>query len=100
MSDVRKSLARIIEKYCDQELIQFYPDYSGRNMYGRECVGYVTERGVVREILSLIQYISSNSEDEEYCLSDYIEELKGCKVDDMGMDTILYFPNIKLKEEK
>lgn len=62
--------------------------YSGRGMYGRECVGVEVDN--VGELFQLgLELADGTDEDERF-------ELQNLKVswDSMGMGTILYFPDV------
>lgn len=80
--------------------------YSGRNMYGRECVGFEVEHGEQFKAIADIMYtyteIHLNTDDEFLNeLSKLAETLGRVKLDEMGRDNyILYFPQIKYAEEK
>src|SRR5688500_15709997 len=70
-------------------------DYSGRGMYGSECVGFVTDKPVklamtIAVILSRWE-IEYDDEDKHYDFPLWFE-LKS-STDSMGFDSILYFPN-------
>lgn len=62
--------------------------YSGRGMYGKECVG-VTCDNQVDLIFDMMDHASRNQ----------IKELKGCKTDSMGRSIIVYWPNVAWSEE-
>ena len=55
--------------------------YSGRGMYGKNCVGIVTSNPV--EVIELAAQVG----------------ITGAKMDSMGMDTIVYWPKIQFVEE-
>jgi hypothetical protein len=57
---------------------KFTEGYSGRGMYGRTCVGIVTE--------------SPND-----CIAAV--GIKGAQLDNMGMKYIVYWPNVKSEPE-
>lgn len=59
-------------------------DYSGRMMFGRECVGIVCDN-VPQMMASLAGYLSGNGEDLP---------VGGMCQDNMGKGFIVYFPNI------
>ncbi len=60
-------------------------DYSGRGMYGDNCVGIV-----VSDLLELGAALSRIVEDEE--LRD--ELISNSRTDSMGYDTIVYWPRV------
>ena len=66
--------------------------YSGRGMYGRNCLG-ITCENPLSCILDILFNADSNT------VEDVIELLrKDCRQDNMGLDMIVYFPNIKWDE--
>lgn len=71
--------------------------YSGRGMFGRSCVGVVLSRGASEFTfaLELAREITGNAETEEagLALLDELSRLR-TKSDAMGVDTIIYFPNV------
>jgi hypothetical protein len=81
-------------------------DYSGRAMYGREClglVGGVDDYG--RFIAEIAQEVGrcdeTNDDDETIVRTDHLREIllrvtSGVRTDAMGHDTIFYFPTIRV----
>lgn len=70
--------------------------YSGRGMYGKECVGYTVDNG--DELFSAVM-IATSCEPEE---KDQICGLfrNGVKTDSMGRDQIIiYFPRLQYQEQ-
>jgi hypothetical protein len=68
----------IVAEDCDGSI---YHDYSGRAMYGKECIGITTSKPF-KAIELAAQY-----------------GITGAKMDSMGLDSIVYWPNIKSVEE-
>jgi len=66
--------------------------YSGRGMYGKECLGFVTENSLqaVAEICSASWF--NDGDEFEFMLPDIFAN---ARTDNMGYDTIIYFPNIE-----
>lgn len=64
--------------------------YSGRGMYGNECVGIVVD-DVVETIIEIVRSAYANNN----YLHFWLDELKDYRTDDMGLQMILYFPRIK-----
>ena len=62
--------------------------YSGRGMYGKECVG-VTCHSEITLIFDMMDHASRNQ----------IKELKGCITDSMGRSIIVYWPSVAWSEE-
>lgn len=65
--------------------------YSGRGMYGKECVGYTCD-DPTDSMLDII-------EDHEGDIAELIQTLRRMRTDNMGMSYICYFPNIKWPQE-
>lgn len=83
--------ADIIKDFCEEYDLGFYNDYSGRGMYGKLCVGIVCG-DILGTLVKLCDYLNNFLEDGE-SLSDYIGTPK---TDSLGLDCILYFPNIQM----
>jgi hypothetical protein len=72
--------------------------YGGRCMYGAQCPAVTIDRetnilGVVANIVTDFAYANNNLEDDE--LYDLAEVFDGAVTDNMGLDTVLYFPNVR-----
>ena len=67
-----------------------YEGYSGRGMFGRKCLGVVVRSGdsFMTFLISLTRYL------EEQGIEDVNCDLEGASYDDLGKDTIVYFPRI------
>lgn len=70
-----------IKEYAEEHELQYYPKYSGRGMFGKDCVGFVC----------------SHTE-----MSDIIAELgiEGAHWDQLGLDMIVYYPELQDKENE
>lgn len=82
----------LIKEFCEAEGYEFRDNYSGRFMYGQRCVGIVTDEQPIPLIVSLFGFLAEESELDCYNIE---RMLKGAKTDDMGLSTIIYFPEIK-----
>lgn len=76
--------------------------YSGRNMYGKQCVGFTVDRhiGIFRAIADLIeaaQYIGG--EDDGMAVRHMLDIIRSTVTDDMGLDTVVYFPRVRWEGE-
>lgn len=82
-------VAREIKKFCENSggKYGFYRDYSGRMMFGRECVGVVC-KDAVQAAADLAGYLSGLG----------LSLGRTCR-DEMGVGEILYFPDIAWKGE-
>lgn len=80
-----------IRSYVDEnEQYEIYENYSGRGMFGRNCLGVVVKQGYsfMEFIINLTRYMDDNDVD------DVDFKLEGATYDNFGLDTIVYFPNI------
>ena len=71
--------------------INAYISYSGRGMYGKQCVGVTGDIGdVIRFILEVVPAIDDYAAD-----GTYREEWFNVRSDDFGRDTIFYWPGVR-----
>lgn len=68
--------------------------YSGRGMYGRECLGVAIDNTITNCIIDAIGAAIENDLD----VSVLLEEARDARQDAMGMSTILYWPSIPYAE--
>ncbi len=81
--------------------------YSGRGMYGAQCLGVVTDDPLIFmfELGEMSYEIKSEESDDEYNSEHHelVQLLNDCSSnicqDSMGLSSIVYFPNIKLTFE-
>lgn len=73
-----------------------FPDYSGRGMYGKICLGYEIDSDLLLESVADVTMELL----EKGCSNKSITRLfKGSKTDSMGRSSIIvYFPKIEGKE--
>lgn len=73
--------------------------YSGRGMYGKECLGLV---GTISELVNFViavtqEVIETEQEsDDEYTspLAEFWEVISHVSLDSMGFDKIFYWPDV------
>lgn len=85
-------LADLIKEFCNNnENYEYYQGYSGRFMFGRKCPAIVVKQGYsyMQMIMELTRFLDDNDFD------DVNFELENPAIDDLGLDTIVYFPNCK-----
>lgn len=87
-----ENIRELIEEFCNEQDLNFRDDYSGRGMYGRKCVG-ITCYSPLATLADLFAYIVDS--DDEICGGEVLETLGKPKMDSMGMEKILYFPNVE-----
>lgn len=70
--------------------------YSGRGMYGKECVSFTTDN-VIESIVDILSEAAMNAEqgEEVDTVLEVGEMLKKARVDSMGLQMIVYFPGQK-----
>lgn len=76
--------------------ISIRTDYSGRAMYGKQCIGVVGNRPLSFVIECMQNFIDMG--DTEYA-SDFFELLKNHSEDSMGLRQITYFPSWVVEPE-
>lgn len=74
----------------ENEQYSLYENYSGRGMFGRTCLGVIVQRNdsFMDFIINLTRYLDDNDVD------DIDFKLEGATYDNLGLDTVVYFPNI------
>lgn len=76
--------------------VEFYNGYSGRCMYGKECVGISGSRSDCMKVISEVQqdiaaaYFSHGVQQ----VSEWYDTLLGFDMDNLGRDMILYWPKL------
>jgi hypothetical protein len=100
--------------------VTFRNNYSGRGMYGRQCIGIVGDivacqlviAQVIKDLGWRISRVSKESIDPDYSASpedldetmqDYelkVEHILQFRQDDMGLNVILYWPNLEPIDEE
>ena len=73
--------------------------YSGRGMYGKECLGVVLNRDQDLGMIfgDLIDVLARNREDfDQIFIAECFQE--GLRTDSLGLGTILYFPRFPYEE--
>lgn len=93
MGNERQLAVDIIRNYCEENDLEFRDDYSGRGMYGKRCVGFVGY-----DYLDDLIEICDRIRDEG--IASASEVLGIPRVDNMGMQTIVYFPNLGGAEDE
>lgn len=73
-------------------------DYSGRGMYGATCVGFVLQNRVpyifaLANAIADVTIVDGNQ-------TEYDQIVAATEQDDMGLDTIIYFPGVELASEE
>ncbi len=90
---VSQDTAEVLEEMFDD--VRY--DYSGRGMFGAECVAIITDEGGFSIATSLQELQETYEDDEE------ISEMLDCmlnrepRTDSMGLSTVYYWPSIEVE---
>jgi len=80
---MEQMVANDVRNFCSENGYDYRDDYSGRGMYGAECVGIV-----------------GNADDILFNLGGFAEqndlEIPNWDRDSMGLSSIIYFPSITI----
>lgn len=84
----------------DSEL-QINPNYSGRFMYGRECVAVT---GAFRDIVSFVSSVSymageccESPHPVDLQINEFVTLIGNCQTDSFGLDTVCYWPSVSVE---
>ncbi len=67
--------------------------YSGRGMYGKDCLGITCRNPINTVCLIIAEYAQSLAKDQA-AVADLAEALKDAHTDSMGRDAIVYWEHI------
>lgn len=83
----------LLREFCEEnsEKYEIYESYSGRNMFGRTCLGIIVKKGFshLELIIELTSYLNDSGLE-----NDELEFSEGISIDELGLDTIVYFPRL------
>lgn len=76
-------------------------NYSGRGMYGRNCLGVVGESvgTIIADILKEATYLLGDEDDPMQAMRDLMDLCGEYRTDNMGLSMIVYWPDINFGEE-
>lgn len=101
---ISNRLLELIVDLHDEEDFQVRVDYSGRGMFGGECLGIVgpDTTTVIYEIMDAIMSEYCDEKDTQLELFHELAEMLsyGSEQDSMGQQCIVYFPYVEIDEEK
>jgi hypothetical protein len=72
--------------------------YSGRSMYGKECLG-VTCDDTHKLIVDVIEQAIEEDNGENSVIEDTLEVMKDSRTDSMGRSSIIYWPSVEFSRE-
>lgn len=101
----QRKLELALEEYEDahDELLSVRTKYSGRYMYGRNCLGVVGQVGdLLRFVLEIVPALKSEYDGNygDQPSVTYHDEWFDVRSDNMGMDTIFYWPEIEVVKDE
>lgn len=98
MNTLSKHLNNILLDSIDNAgLVKPYFNYSGRGMYGRTCFGVVVPRSTSSfDVAMSIIADMINTDQNQSDINEIMEALSEAREDSLGLDTILYFPNLQI----
>lgn len=88
-----ENIKELIKEYCEDEGLDYREDYSGREMYGRNCVAITCDNPLYT--LSGLFAFLVDCEGEGGIGGVIYYALGEPKEDSMGMSSILYFPKLR-----
>jgi hypothetical protein len=98
--NIAKLIKDAVEKFnCQVGLgdVSFRESYSGRGMYGRECVGITGHEDDCRKVIAMVINDARDSmgPDSDFDFHGMVDSLLDFKRDSMGFDVILYWEDIQ-----
>jgi len=93
---MKEQLKKLIKEFCEESDYELYENYSGRFMYGRTCIGIVTDVNSLGLMYDLTAFIFQNLDEDEIEMNsqDIREFIGNAKMDNMGLSMIIYFPSL------
>lgn len=85
----------LLRYFCDDNDYRLREDYSGRCMFGKDCVGIVTDDGGFEVAMKMVAAFR----DEDNELLDIFMDASS-RQDSMGLSRIIYFPGISVPVEE
>lgn len=87
----------IIASAMSSENLSVRP-YSGRGMFGKNCIGIDTSDGIMETVVTMIETAFSilsmhNQPSHHAYFSEFLSTMKDANIDNMGLDYIVYFPS-------
>ena len=91
--------ARALQDACDDEDLRFRRDYSGRGMYGKECIGITADDlGSVLRVMETLHDAYSYEDEAVGAMYRALVD-NSPRSDNMGLSTIFYWPSISVDED-
>jgi hypothetical protein len=102
------ALQTLIQEACEYgPKVEFWPNYSGRGMYGSPCVAIVGHRQdcqqliatVIQTMADSLEWDTKTSDDLFQQFNQYVERIMQYDWDTMGFDQVWYWPDLKFVAE-
>ncbi len=75
--------------------------YSGRCMYGANCLGVVVDSGIGEVVAEIIEHLAGLDDDERGQASrEAADAFRGVRKDSIGHGTVVYFPSVPWEDEE
>jgi len=89
-------IKEFLQDFAEAYEYSFYPDYSGRGMFGQTCIGFVTDSDNPAKLMSKLFFFALDVLDKGE-FEDFREVFEDISVssDSMGRGTIVYFPGLE-----
>lgn len=87
-----------LEENSYQYDFEVRPNYQGRGMYNRSCVGITTGHGAFSTAVDMLEIINNMTDITDNERSELEEAIKNASSDNMALDYIYYFKSISLDE--
>lgn len=72
--------------------VEFRANYSGRGMYGNKCISIVGSKAECNRVIAQAIILLQDDEDFAPCVETLLES----DVDSMGLDVVMYWPDIQI----
>ena len=94
MQELAQLIKDAVDNFGDEETLSFRNNYSGRFMFGRECVGIVGSESdcmeIIREVIK-----DAHAQGMEFDFDSLVDTILDYGRDNMGRDMIFYWPNVQ-----
>ena len=94
MNNEQQELIEWIVGFCDHYGLAEYRNYSGRGMYGKQCVAIVAKNGYAS--VGLLTYHIWEQASEE-ARAEWEEILHDTHSDNMGTNVVIYWPKLQVQ---
>ena len=101
--ELNRTQVDMLQDFADDYDYDLREDYSGRCLYGRSCIGFVTDDSGFTVAMNLCSYLNDMDPDnEDPDVSDILNAFQrtSASEDSMGLSRIIYFPSVSVKERE